>query len=122
MPLSILPTEPRYWRATWAVAVPSLRSPVSSITSTPRIVGGGGRVLAQQPHPPVVDLLVVPGRLRQEPLQPLDLAVLGPADRLGPGQAGQGLVALAGQQQAVQVVTEAAALGQAGEQGVEPRA
>ena len=84
------------------------------------IVGGGGRVLAQQPHPLVVDLLVVPGRLREEPLQPLDLAMLGPADRLGPGQPGQGLVAIAGQQQPLQVVTEATALGQAREQGVEP--
>src|SRR4029450_4893298 len=35
MPFAILPTEPRYWRATCAVAVPSLRSPVSSITSAP---------------------------------------------------------------------------------------
>jgi hypothetical protein len=80
----------------------------------------GGRILAQQSHPPVVDLLVVPGRLRQEPLQPLDLVVLGASDRLGPGQPGQGLVAVAGQQQALQVVAEAAALGQAREQGVEP--
>jgi hypothetical protein len=43
-------------------------------------VRGGGRVLAQQPYPLVVDLLVVPGRLRQEPLQPLDLTVLGPLE------------------------------------------
>ena len=64
--------------------------------------------------------LVVPGRLREEPLQPLDLAVLGPGDRLGPGQPGQGLVAIPRQQQPLQVVTQAAALGQAREQGVEP--
>src|SRR5512132_430724 len=119
MPLSTLPTEPRYWRATWAVAVPSLRSPVSSSTSTPRSFGGGGRILPQQPHPLVVDLLGVPGRFRQEPLQPLDLAVLGPGDRLGPGQPGQGLVAVAGQQQALQVVTEPTALGHACQQRVE---
>src|SRR6266511_2456531 len=35
MPLSVLPTGPRYWRATFAVLVPALRSPVSSMTSTP---------------------------------------------------------------------------------------
>jgi hypothetical protein len=44
-------------------------------------------------------------------LQPLDLAMLGPGDRLGAGQPGQGLVAVSGQQ-ALQVVTETAALGQ----------
>jgi len=38
--------------------------------------------------------------------------VLGPADRLGAGQPGQGLVAVARQQQPVQVVAQAAALGQ----------
>jgi len=73
------------------------------------IMGGGGRVLAQQPHPLVVDLLVVPGRLREEPLQPLDLTMLGAADRLGPGQPGQGLVTIPWQQQALQIVTQAAA-------------
>jgi hypothetical protein len=40
----------------------------------PSLVRGDGRVLAQQPHPLVVDALVIPGRLREEPLQPLDLA------------------------------------------------
>jgi hypothetical protein len=84
------------------------------------VIGGGGRVLAQQPHPPLVDLFVVPGRFRQEPLQPLDLAVLGTGDRLGVGQSGQGLVAVAWRQQALQVVTEPAALGHACEQRVEP--
>jgi len=85
-----------------------------------RIVGGGGRVLAQQPHALVVDLLVIPGRLGQEPLQPLDLTVLRAHHGFGAGQPGQGLVAVPGQQQALQVVTEPAALGQAREQGVKP--
>jgi hypothetical protein len=58
------------------------------------VIGGGGRVLAQQLHPSVVDHLVVPGRFREEPLQPLDLTVLGTGDRLGIGQPGQGLVAV----------------------------
>jgi hypothetical protein len=119
MPLSVLPTEPRYWRATCAVALPSLRSPASSITSTPMPVGRGGRVGLQQLDPLPVDGLVVPGRLRQEPLQPLDLAMLGAGDRLGVGQRGQGLVAVAGQQQALQVVAQAAALRHACKQRVE---
>src|SRR6266852_4777416 len=38
-PLSILPRFARYWRPTCAVWCPSLRSPVSSITSTPSDVG-----------------------------------------------------------------------------------
>ena len=46
----------------------------------------------------------------QEPLQPLDLAVLRTGDRLGAGQRGQGLVAVPRLQQAPQVVTEPAAL------------
>jgi hypothetical protein len=45
----------------------------------------GCRIRAQQLDPALVDRLVIPGRLRQEPLQPLDLAVLGAADRLGVG-------------------------------------
>jgi hypothetical protein len=40
-------------------------------------------------------------------------------DRLRAGQRGQGLVAVAGQQQALQVGAQAAALRQPGEQGVE---
>jgi hypothetical protein len=64
------------------------------------IVRAGGRVLAEQPHAALVDLFMVPGRLREKPLQPLDLAVLGAGDRLGAGQPGQGLVAIARQEQA----------------------
>src|SRR4029453_5369582 len=71
-------------------------------------------------HPPVVELLMVPSRLRQEELQPLDLTALGTGDRLSTGQPGQGLVAILWQQQPLEVLTEPAALGQAREQGVEP--
>jgi hypothetical protein len=77
------------------------------------IVRGGGRVLAQQSHPPLVNHLVIPGRFREEPLQPLDLTVLRTHHRFGAGQPGQGLVAIPWQQQALQVVAETAALGQA---------
>jgi hypothetical protein len=77
---------------------PALRSPVSSTTSTPP-VRCGVRVLAQQLHPLAVDLLVVPGQLGQEPLQLLDLTVVVAGGRLGAGEPGQRLVAVAGQQQ-----------------------
>jgi hypothetical protein len=46
-------------------------------------------------------------------LQPLHLTVLGAHDRLGVGQGGQGLVPVAGQQQALQVVAQPTALRQA---------
>ena len=60
----------------------------------------GRRIRAQQLDPLLVDRLMVPGRLRQEPLQPLDLAMLGAHDWFGVGQGGQGLVAITRQQQA----------------------
>src|SRR5215218_10987228 len=84
----------------------------------PRIMGGGGRVFPQQLDAALVELLVVPSRFREEPLQPLDLTVLSASDRLGAGQPGQGLVAIPREQQALQVVTEAAALGQAAKQAI----
>ncbi len=86
----------------------------------PPPVWRGRRVGLEQPDPLLVDGLVVPGRLRQEPLQPLGLAVLGAHDWFGVGQGGQGLVAVSWQQQALQVVTQAAALRQAQKQRVEP--
>jgi hypothetical protein len=84
------------------------------------IVRGGGRVLAQQPYPLLVDYLMVPSRFREEPLQPLDLTVLRTHHRLGAGQPGQGLVAIPWQQQALQVVAETAALRQAPKQRIKP--
>src|SRR6266545_8107887 len=119
MPLSVLPSEPRYWRATWAVWRPALRSPVSSSTSTAPVVRRGGRVGLQQLDPALVDPLVVPGRLRHKPLQALDGRVLGANDGLGADQRGHRLVAVARQQQPLQVGPQAAALREPGEQGVE---
>ena len=78
----------------------------------------GGRVFPQQLDAALVELLVIPSRFRQEPLQPLDLTVLSASDRLGTGQPGQGLVAITREQQALQVVAEAAALGQAAKQAI----
>jgi hypothetical protein len=83
------------------------------------LVRGGRRVGQQQRQPALVDLLMVPGRLGQEELQALHGCVLGTGDRLGASQRGQGLVALARQQQALQIGAEAAALGQGAKQGVE---
>ena len=45
--------------------------------------------------------------------------MLGPGHRLSAGQPGQGLVAIPWQQQPLQLVTQAAALGQAREQDVQ---
>jgi len=77
----------------------------------PPPVRAGGRVGLEQLDAALVDGLAVPGRLRQEPLQPLDLAVLGAGDRLAVGQRGQGLVAVSWQQQALQVGAQGASLG-----------
>jgi hypothetical protein len=65
----------------------------------------------------VVDLLVVLGRLREQPLRPLDLTMLCTHHRLGGGQPGQRLVAIAWQQQALRAAAEAAALGQVENKG-----
>jgi hypothetical protein len=79
----------------------------------------GRGIVQQQLHAPLVDPLVVPAGLGEEPLQALHGLVLGANDRLGAGQRGQGLVAVAGQQQPLQVGAQAAALRQPGEQRVE---
>jgi len=73
----------------------------------------------EQCEPPVVHRLGVPGGFRQEPLEPLRGRGLRPEDRLGPRQSSQRLVALARQQQAVQVLPEGPALRHAGELVVE---
>jgi hypothetical protein len=83
------------------------------------VVRAGGRI-GYQLEPALVDLVGVPGGLRHKPLQALRGQVLGANHRLGAGQRGQGLVSVAGQQQALQVGAEAVALRQRGEQGVEP--
>ena len=86
----------------------------------PLVVGGGRRVAQQQLDAALVELLVVPGRLGNKPLQPLHGLVLGADDRLAAHQRGQRLVAVARQQQALQVGAQAAALRQPGEQGIKP--
>jgi hypothetical protein len=70
----------------------------------------GRRIRAQQLDAALVDRPGDPRSTPTKPLQPLDLAMLGAGDRLGAGQGGQGLVAVAGQQQALQVVAQTAAL------------
>jgi hypothetical protein len=85
----------------------------------PLAVGAGGRVGHEQLQPPLVDLLVVPGGLRHEERQALQGSMLGAEDRFGAGQGGQGLVAVAWQQQALQVGAQAAALRQRAKQRIE---
>jgi hypothetical protein len=79
------------------------------------VVRRGRRVAKQQLQAALVDPLVVPARLRQEPLQALHGRMLGADHGLGAGQRGHGLVAVAGQQQALQVGAQTAALGEPGE-------
>src|SRR5512132_2393431 len=106
-------------RAAWTSSVASCGLVLNPGSRSPSGSRDGGWVLAEQTHAALVDLVVVPRRFREEPLQPLDFAVLGTGDRLGAGQPGQRLVAVAWQQQALQVVAEAAPLGQAREEHVE---
>src|SRR6266498_4936112 len=98
MPLSVLPTEPRYWRATFAVLVAGLAVAGVVDDQHPVVVGRCGRVAQQQLHAALVELLVVPGRLRQEELQALHGPLLRADHRFGAGQTGQGLVAVSWQQ------------------------
>src|SRR3982751_4205343 len=102
MPLSILPTEPRYCRPTCAVAVPSLRSPVSSSTSTA----------------PGVERLRAPVGLREEVLQALDLGALRLHHRFRAGQSRERLVAIPRGEQPHQVAAKATALAERTEQRV----
>lgn len=87
----------------------------------PAWVRGGRGIGQQQFQSAGVDLLVVPGQLGQEELQPLYRGALGPDDGFGAGQAGQGLVPVPRQQQSREVLAEPAALCQRREQVIEAR-
>jgi len=80
----------------------------------------GPRVGAQQLEAPVVDLLVVPPGLGEEELQSLHRRVLRPDHRFRPGQSRQCLVPIPRREQAGQVLTEPASLGEGPENVVEP--
>ena len=54
----------------------------------PSVVRGSGRVLTQQPHPPLVEQLMIPGRLGQEPLQPPSSLAVQDAGQVELGPAG----------------------------------
>ena len=90
---------PSHCLPTWAVCLPHLRSPCSSMTNTP-FSSGAVAVFEQELQPSRVDLLGVPPGLGKEPLQALRLLSLRPAHWLGVRKGGQGLVALGGKQQA----------------------
>ena len=57
---------------------------------------------------------------REEELEPLDRWHLRPHDRLGPDQAGQGLVPITRQQQSLQILSKATPLGQRPQAIIEP--
>ncbi len=77
------------------------------------VVRRGGRVRDQELKPTGVDLLELPGRLRQEELQPLHRRVLGTGHRFRPGQRGERLVPVSWQQQTGQVLPESPSPGRA---------
>lgn len=79
----------------------------------------GRRIGRRQRHPPGVDRLGVPHRLRWEILRPLHCRVVDPGHRFGPGQAGQRLVALARQQQPGRLLAKPAPPPQMREQIIE---
>ena len=62
----------------------------------PVLVRRGRCIAQQQLQPPLVDPLVVPGRLGEKPLQLLHGRVLRADHGLGARERGQGLVAVAG--------------------------
>jgi hypothetical protein len=80
---------------------------------------GSGRVSQQRLQATRVDRFLAPGRLGQEELQPLYRRMLGVGHRFGAGQAGQRLVANAGQEQPGQVLAKPPPLGQRLEEIIE---
>jgi hypothetical protein len=61
------------------------------------VVGDGIRLFEQEEfEPALVDLLLIPPRFREEPLQALRFFALRSYGRLGVGKSGQSLVALGG--------------------------
>lgn len=104
MPLSVLPYRPSHWRPTCAVAVPSLRSPESSITSTFLscvAVAGSSHSIS------TCRWLIFWGShtdFGEEERQPLYRRVLRPGHGFDPSQASQGLGALLRSQQPSQVL------------------
>ena len=85
---------------------PVLAVPLSSITSTPGIVRGGGQDRQQRLQPAGIDPAGIPPGFGQEELQPLHRRMLCPGHRLGPGQRGQRLVPVPRRQHPGQVLLE----------------
>jgi hypothetical protein len=105
-PLSVLPYRPSHCRPTCAVFTPSLRSPLSSTTSSPAAVRRRRRITGQHLQPAVIDPARIPPRLREEELQPLHRRMLRPGHRLSPHQRRQRLVPVPRRQQTGQVLPE----------------
>src|SRR5215218_2403248 len=77
------------------------------------------RVLPQHLHSASIHGLHIPGRLREEKLQPLRRSALGSHDRFHAGKRGKRLVAVSGQQQPLQVLPETPPLGKSTEETIE---
>ncbi len=120
MPLSVLPRRPSHWRPTCAVAFPSLRSPLSSITNTPSgwdaVAASAGNDSTRRALNP----LGIPARLRQEILPPLRRRALGPGHRFSPGQRRGRLVPLPRRRQPRHILPDPAPLPQMSEQIIKP--
>ena len=84
-----------------------------------RIMGGGGRVLAQQLHPPVVDRSWSQADSDRNHCSRWTSRCWAPMIGSAPASPVSVLLRSRGSSRPLQVVTEAAALGQAREQGVE---
>ena len=121
MPLSILPTEPRYCRATCAVGRAGL--PIAGVVEHEHAAAMRcrGRLALQQRKAPGVERLGAPVGLREKVLQALHLGALRLHHRFRAGQSRECLVAVARREQPAQVATKAAALAERTEERVERR-
>src|SRR5215216_4909357 len=100
----------RYWRPTWAVFLPSLRSPVSSMTRAPLSLGA---LAGSSSRSSTLRRFISSGsHLDSERNHCRLWASLRCAPTgFGVGQGGQSLVALGRQQQTLQVTAESLTLG-----------
>src|SRR6266699_5288297 len=119
MPLSTLPIEPSHWRATWAVCVPALRSPVSSITSTPSACGAVAGSPSSSASRLALTASASQGYSDKKNCRRWTAPRLSLHDGLRSGECSQRLVPVARQEESLEVLSEVAALGQRPEQRVE---
>jgi len=90
--------------APFAIAVLVYDQDALPVGSTPLIV-------EQELEAALVDLLLIPPGLREEPLQALRFLALRSCQGLGVSKRGEGLVSLGREQQSLQITPETFALG-----------